>query len=109
AFDDATGFPPMPVRPAPARRSAVVAGVLERTLTARAVAVELLSSTPRYACWAFPLEISWETIDLIVSDGIAKPTPSLPPEPLSICALTPITCASAFSSGPPELPWLIAA
>ena len=43
------------------------------------------------------------------SDGIAKPTPSLPPESLSICALTPITWPFVFSSGPPELPWLIAA
>ena len=42
-------------------------------------------------------------------DGIAKPTPSLPPESLSICALTPITWPLRSSSGPPELPWLIAA
>ena len=42
-------------------------------------------------------------------DGIAKPTPSLPPESLSICEVTPITSPLRFSSGPPELPWLIAA
>ena len=44
-----------------------------------------------------------------VFDGTAKPTPSLPPESLSICELTPITSPSMSSSGPPELPWLIAA
>ena len=42
-------------------------------------------------------------------DGIAKPTPSLPPESLSICVLTPITWPSVSISGPPELPWLIGA
>ena len=44
-----------------------------------------------------------------VSDGMAKPTPSLPPESLAICALTPTTFPLESSSGPPELPWLIAA
>ena len=29
--------------------------------------------------------------------------------PVSICELTPITSPRPFSSGPPELPWLIAA
>ena len=42
-------------------------------------------------------------------DGIAKPTPALSPESLSICELTPITLPVRSSSGPPELPWLIAA
>ena len=41
--------------------------------------------------------------------GIAKPTPSLPPEVVSICWLIPITRPSASSSGPPELPGLIEA
>ena len=49
------------------------------------------------------------TIDLTVFEGIAKPTPSLPPDSLSIWALTPITLPSRSSSGPPEFPWLIAA
>ena len=53
--------------------------------------------------------ISCVTIDRTVSDGIAKPTPSLPPDSLSICALTPITRPWPSRSGPPELPWLIAA
>ena len=56
-----------------------------------------------------PLEISWLAIERTVSDGIAKPTPSLPPESLWIWALTPTTWPFEFSSGPPELPWLIAA
>ena len=47
---------------------------------------------------------------LAVSIGMAKPTPELSPESLSICALTPITLPlTASISGPPELPWLIAA
>ena len=44
-----------------------------------------------------------------VFEGIAKPMPSLPPESLAICAFTPITSPSRSRSGPPELPWLIAA
>ena len=40
---------------------------------------------------------------------MAKPMPSLPPDSLSICALTPTTSPAPFTSGPPELPWLIAA
>ena len=49
------------------------------------------------------------TIERTVLDGIAKPTPSEPPDSLSICALTPMTRPRRSSSGPPELPWLIAA
>ena len=48
-------------------------------------------------------------IEATVLDGTAKPMPSLPPESLLICELTPITWPAAFSSGPPELPWLMAA
>ena len=44
-----------------------------------------------------------------VSIGTAKPTPSPPPVLLRICALIPITRPRPSSSGPPELPWLIAA
>jgi hypothetical protein len=43
-------------------------------------------------------------------DGIAKPTPAfacVPPD--AICALTPTTSPFRLSSGPPELPGLIAA
>ena len=53
--------------------------------------------------------MSWPATFLTVSTGMAKPTPSLPPESLAIWALTPMTSPCASSSGPPELPWLIAA
>ena len=56
-----------------------------------------------------PVEISCVAIERTVFDGIEKPTPSFPPESLRICALTPTTWPCAFRSGPPELPWLIAA
>jgi hypothetical protein len=47
---------------------------------------------------------------LTVSIGTAKPTPELEFDPLvAICELMPITRPSASSSGPPELPGLIAA
>ena len=64
---------------------------------------------PRYACFACPLEMSCEAMERTVFDGTAKPTPALAPVPPAICALTPITSPWAFSSGPPELPWLMAA
>ncbi len=43
------------------------------------------------------------------SIGIAKPTPLPSPLSDSICELMPITRPRASTSGPPELPWLIAA
>ena len=48
---------------------------------------------------------------LAVSMGMAKPIPIDPPfEPLErIWLVIPITWPWASSSGPPELPWLIAA
>ena len=52
---------------------------------------------------------SREAIERTVSDGIAKPTPVFSPVSLLIWALTPITRPFRSSSGPPELPWLIAA
>ena len=44
-----------------------------------------------------------------MSTGIANPTPTLPPPEERICELMPITRPFASSSGPPELPRLIAA
>ena len=44
-----------------------------------------------------------------MSTGIAKPTPLLEPDSLAIWELIPITWPVASSSGPPELPGLIAA
>ena len=67
--------------------------------------------TPRYGCDALPsVRISF-TIFLTVLDGTAKPTPTLPVElvPDSIWLVMPITLPLAFSSGPPLLPWLMAA
>ena len=48
---------------------------------------------------------------LAVLIGTAKPMPTLPPPlpPVAICELMPITRPAASSSGPPELPGLIAA
>ena len=59
----------------------------------------------------WPWRISCAITALTVFEGIAKPTPTLPLDesPVSICELTPITSPRPFSSGPPELPWLIAA
>ena len=47
--------------------------------------------------------------DLAVSMGIAKPSPLKLPEVVAICSLMPITLPYWSSSGPPELPWLMAA
>ena len=44
-----------------------------------------------------------------MSTGTAKPTPLPSPLSVSIWALMPSTRPWASSSGPPELPWLIAA
>ena len=44
-----------------------------------------------------------------MSIGTAKPTPSPPPPVDWIWELIPITRPFASSSGPPELPWLMAA
>ena len=48
---------------------------------------------------------------MAVSIGTAKPMPTLPLPlpPVAICELMPITRPAASSSGPPELPGLIAA
>ncbi len=65
--------------------------------------------TPRYACTTSPDSISCAAIERTVFEGTAKPMPTLPPFSLSICELTPMTSPRRFSSGPPELPWLIGA
>ena len=66
--------------------------------------------TPRYARSTFwPCSrrgTTWRT----VFDGTAKPTPTLPPPPaVRIALVTPMTRPIESSSGPPELPGLIAA
>ena len=51
--------------------------------------------TPRYACRTSPVEMSCRAIEPTVFEGIANPTPSEPPDSLSIWAFTPITRPSA--------------
>jgi hypothetical protein len=65
--------------------------------------------TPRNAYWALPVSRSAPSERLTTSTGTANPTPSPPPELVLICWLMPITLPSAATSGPPELPGLIAA
>ena len=59
----------------------------------------------------FAVSSSWWISARTVSIGIAKPMPTLPlpPPPVSIWELIPITSPAALISGPPELPGLIAA
>ena len=70
-------------------------------------------SIPRYVCSAWPLVMIWRAIWLAVSIGMAKPMPMLPAFgssfPVRIWLVIPITCPNRSISGPPELPWLIAA
>jgi hypothetical protein len=55
--------------------------------------------------------MSCRTICCAVSLGTAKPIPTLPSDvpPVSIWESTPMTRPSRLTSGPPELPWLMAA
>ena len=71
--------------------------------------------TPRSACRTTPVRISSSAIARAVSIGIAKPRPIEPPSfpdvapMLRIAVLMPITAPVESTSGPPELPGLIAA
>ncbi len=56
-----------------------------------------------------PLRISSGTTRLTVSTGMAKPTPAFEPDGEMIAVVTPMTRPAESSSGPPELPGLIAA
>ncbi len=64
-----------------------------------------------YACWTVPPAMSVCATAFDASIGTAKPTPTLSfVSPAGIWSLIPITVFVAVSmSGPPELPWLIAA
>ena len=67
---------------------------------------------PMNACSTLPLWISCAATPRTVLIGMAKPMPMLPcwpVFPVEICEVTPITRPAASISGPPELPWLIAA
>ena len=55
----------------------------------------------------------WSATERAVSIGMAKPMPMLPDcsllLPVRIWLVMPMTWPSALISGPPELPWLMAA
>ena len=72
----------------------------------------MLPCTPSTGLVAEPESmISWAT-RRAWSIGIAKPSPMLPafcPPAVSMAELMPTTWPSRFTSGPPELPWLIGA
>ena len=67
------------------------------------------TSSPSQARRTSPYRARSAAILSARSTGIAKPRPSLPPERDRIEALMPITCPSALTSGPPELPGFMAA
>ena len=82
------------------------------TCAALASAVSIESpSRPSHGCSTCPFCSSCGITVFAMSIGIAKPTPTLPltSELLGSCALMPITAPVRSISGPPELPWLIAA
>jgi len=66
-------------------------------------------SMPTHGRRIRPKAESSRAIRIARSMGIAKPMPSDPPDFERIELLTPITRPSALTSGPPELPGLIAA
>ena len=57
----------------------------------------------------FPKAMSCGTTSLTVLTGMANPMPALPPLGEKMAVLTPTSCPSELSNGPPELPGLIAA
>ena len=69
------------------------------------------NSIPSHGRSTRPWSISSRTTRLAVSIGTAKPMPTepVPPTPVAIWELMPITRPPASISGPPELPGLIAA
>jgi hypothetical protein len=77
----------------------------------------LVNSAPRTECGAWPVLIRSVATTPAWLLGMANPRPMLPPwtpiagspPRVSIAAVTPITWACPFTSGPPELPGLIGA
>ena len=65
--------------------------------------------TPRYAYETECFVRSCASDRRATSTETAKPTPSPPPPVDWICELIPMTRPAESRSGPPELPWLIAA
>src|SRR4051812_139328 len=103
--------PPNFVTTSPALSPASAAGepLWTRPIWAPGLLLAVPTYTPRYGCSTFWPLTSFETTEETAFEGTAKPTPSLPPESLSIWLLTPTTSPDMLRSGPPELPWLIAA
>ena len=64
---------------------------------------------PSQGCWIACPFSSWEMMRLAVLIGTANPTPTEPWTGLWIDSSTPMTSPLALSSGPPELPGLMAA
>ena len=111
----AIALPSMAVITSPVFSPAAAAGPPARTvpIARRCPTAESPTVTPRYACWtALPAIRSSATV-LTVLDGTAKPTPALALPPFwsstAIWTFVPITLPVVSISGPPELPWLIAA
>src|SRR4051794_26727273 len=104
-------LPPMAVMTSPPRMPAFSAGEPFVTVPTTAPGESGCSALerPSHARSILPFLISFGTTSLTVSDGTAKPTPELEPLCDAICELMPITRPAASSSGPPELPGLMAA
>ena len=66
-------------------------------------------STPIQPRWTCPNSARSRATRMARSIGIAKPRPTKPPDWVRMNALTPTTSPSALTSGPPELPGLMAA
>jgi len=56
-----------------------------------------------------PYFTNWRKTVRAVAHGMAKPSPSLPPDCEMMNVLTPTTSPRVLTSGPPELPGLIGA
>src|SRR3954447_11098027 len=106
-----TVLPAIEVMTSPERIPAFAAGEPWVTVPTTAPGASGCSALarPSHARSILPFLISFGTTSLIVSEGTAKPTPELEPLCDAICELTPITRPAASSSGPPELPGLMAA
>ncbi len=61
-------------------------------------------SQPRRVC---PKSRSWSMTRAAMDDGMAKPTPTLPPVGEKMAVFTPITSPLMLNIGPPELPRLM--
>ena len=65
--------------------------------------------TPSQPRRVSPNSRSWRMMDSASDAGVAKPTPTLPPEGEKIRVFTPMTLPSISNIGPPEFPRLIGA